>query len=749
MRGAHTLLIGLVVFILSAHFVSSVPEIRVYETDLISIELDAYDEDGDLLTYYFTPPLDEAGRWQTDYGDEGEYLVDVTVSDGVTSTTQKVKLIVLAKNRPPVIEDIKDALANEGDKIIVKPKVTDYEGDEVTIGISPPVGNDGVWQTDFASAGVYDISVIANDGQNEVVKQFKLTVLDTNRHPMINTYQPLHDTEMSETDRLVFEIVANDPDYEDMTFSWYVDGEMVSDQQRFTYQPGYESAGIHQVKGAVSDGKQVAAIYWNIDVINLNRAPVLNNIEPITVDEGDLINIKPEAYDPDEDVVSFIFSEPFNEEGEWQTTNEDSGIHKVIVTASDGDLEASKEVKIVVKDVDRAPAFSGEIEEVEIKEGDELDLTIGISDPDGDVIALTAQGLPKGATLTGNKIKYKPDFAVIRKPDNWVNSVLQKLHMDWLFSDKKVFKVKLNATSKDLSAKKTFKLIVLDSNRDPVLQKMKNITINENDLIILKPKATDYDNDRLTYRISLPVGNDGEWQTDFDDNGVYNVTISASDGDLEDSQTITITVENINRKPVIEELPVIKVNENELAELSLKNKAFDADGDPITLSVENLPKGAVFENSVITWKPNYEVIKTKTDSFTNRIWSAMPFLNRAYSPDKRDFTIKVIVSDGKADVEEEAVIRVKNVNRLPKINNSIPPYKAIIAKKGYPLLFGAVGEDPDNDNLTYTWKLGMFKTMKGSPVIQRTFTEEGEKKLVLEISDGLNTVTRTWKVNVK
>lgn len=747
---SNKLLVCTVMIVLMAHFVSSISEITVQETDIISLKLQAYDEDGDPLEYYFSPPLDSAGRWQTDYGDAGEYIADVTVSDGKTSTTQQIKLIVLEKNRPPKIENIKDLIAKEGDIIQIAPQATDYEGDDVSIRISPPIGNDGEWKTDYNSAGVYNITVIADDGQNEAVDSFTLTVLEVNRPPQIKSYQPETDVEISETDKLTLQIVANDLDYEDITYEWYIDGQKAANESRIIYQPGYNDAGVHQIKGAVSDGNQISAIYWNIGVINLNRPPVLKEISPITAKEGNLIKINPVAYDLDQDLVSLSYSEPFNELGEWQTTKDDSGVYEITVTASDGEFEESQKVQIIVENVDRKPIFSGEIEEIEVNEGDELDLTLGISDPDGDIIELTATGLPKGASLNGNKLTYKPDYSVIRKPDSWFASLLKKIHLDDLFySDKETFKITLEANAKNLSIKKKIKLTVLDTNRAPVLKEMKDITMKENDVLVLKPQATDYDNDRISYKISLPVGDDGRWETDFEDNGIYDVVVTATDGELEDVQTIKVNVENVNRKPIFEELPVVVVNENEEAKISLKNKITDPDGDEIELSVENMPKGAVFENNVLTWQPDYDTIKTKSNSLFNRIWSKIAFFNRAYSSDKKDFTIKFLASDRESTVEEEAVIRVKNVNRLPKFTNIYPDYTAIAVKRNEPILFGAIGADPDNDTLSYTWKLGAFKSAKGTPVIRRTFTEPGDEKIKLILSDGQNSITKTWYIMVK
>ena len=49
------------------------------------------------LYYSFTEPLDRQGKWQTSYGDAGEYIITVTATDGELSTSEKVKLVVKKK----------------------------------------------------------------------------------------------------------------------------------------------------------------------------------------------------------------------------------------------------------------------------------------------------------------------------------------------------------------------------------------------------------------------------------------------------------------------------------------------------------------------------------------------------------------------------------------------------------------------------------------------------------------------------
>ena len=53
------------------------------------------------------------------------------------------------------------------------------------------------------------------------------------------------------------------------------------------------------------------------------------------------------------------------------------------------------------------------------------------------------------------------------------------------------------------------------------------------------------------------------WTPDFDAAGAYPVTFTASDGSLTDFEAITITVNNVNRPPVLAEIGPQMVNEGQ------------------------------------------------------------------------------------------------------------------------------------------------------------------------------------------
>jgi hypothetical protein len=98
---------------------------------------------------------------------------------------------------------------------------------------------------------------------------------------------------------------------------------------------------------------------------------------------------------------------------------------------------------------------------------------------------------------------------------------------------------------------KKIKVVVEPKNNKPVLQFIPNIDVDEGDTVVLNPRATDADGDKLTYAYT-------GWMTkatkvtDYTDAGVHKVTVSVTDGISTVSQEVTVTVDDVNRAPTVE-----------------------------------------------------------------------------------------------------------------------------------------------------------------------------------------------------
>ena len=56
--------------------------------------------------------------------------------------------------------------------------------------------------------------------------------------------------------------------------------------------------------------------------------------------------------------------------------------------------------------------------------------------------------------------------------------------------------------------------------------------------------------------------------------------------------------------------------------------------------------------------------------------------------------------------------------------------------------------DEDRDELKYSWNFGFFDKFEGNNQHQRIFTTTGSKKVEITISDGVETVSKVWNVEV-
>jgi hypothetical protein len=161
------------------------------------------------------------------------------------------------------------------------------------------------------------------------------------------------------------------------------------------------------------------------------------------------------------------------------------------------------------------------------------------------------------------------------------------------------------------------------------------------------------------------------WTPTYDDAGSYEVTFEAPNDEYVDFETITITVNNVNRQPLftpaIGDKSVFEGNE-----LRFTISAIDPDGDPITYSATNLPARAVFSSDTFAWTPGYK----------QSGWYQVTF----------------VASDGQDQDSETITIEVKNQNGPPDLKQIDD--KSV--SENSLLRFSISATDPDDDLITYS-----------------------------------------------
>ena len=239
--------------------------------------------------------------------------------------------------------------------------------------------------------------------------------------------------------------------------------------------------------------------------------------------------------------------------------------------------------------------------------------------------------------------------------------------------------------------------------------------VDEGQTLFIILSATDPDEDELTYYANnLPSGatfegNVFNWTPTYEQAGVYdNIEFGVSDGDLYDSENITITVNNVNRAPVLDPIGNKSVYENQT--LTFVVTASDPDGDNLTFSAWNLPSGASFDPD------------TQTFSWTPGFGDAGTYTHNMFE-----------VTDGSLNYFEDITITVFNVNRAPEIESfSAAPNPAI---RGQTVNFSASASDPDGDPVSYYWDFG-DGSYSSEQYTYHVYNASGNYTVTLTVSDG-------------
>jgi len=258
----------------------------------------------------------------------------------------------------------------------------------------------------------------------------------------------------------------------------------------------------------------------------------------LIVKETDLVSLKPQASDPDKDKLVFSYTTPINNEGKWETTYGDAGEYTITLTASDGELSAAKDVLIIVNKKEEVPVINKALPEEDVltsKENSKLEFSVVASDLNKDILIYSWE-------LDGEEASTEKSYTY-----------------DLGYDDAGKHTVGIIVSDGVSDTSQTWSITVENVNRKPVLDKISDIQAKETEVIILEPIASDPDKeDELTFSINndnfRQVDGRFEWGTSYDNSGEYTVTITASDGEDEVSQEVKITIENVNRPPVIEDI---------------------------------------------------------------------------------------------------------------------------------------------------------------------------------------------------
>ncbi len=576
------------------------------------------DLDGDSLTYNWlqtTGPavvLSSATAVQPTFTAtvNGDYFFRLIVNDGVTNSiadTVRVQVV----ERAPVLVTIGPRNVAEGANLNFLATATDADGTVPTLSaINLPANatfvNNGNgtgtfnFNPTFVQAGVFNVTFIASDGVLADSELVAVTVTEAgNQRPVLAAIGPRNVTEGL---TLNFNTSATDPDGTLPTFTaanvpanaTYTNNG--NGTATFVFNPNFAQAGVFSVTFIATDGTLADSELVVITVIDAgNQAPVLAAIGPKLVNEGVNLNFIATATDPDATIptlsaINIPLNATFVNNGDGTGTFNftpsfvQSGIFNVTFIASDGTRADSELVVITVNDAGNQAPVLAAIGPKLVNEGANLNFNISALDPDGTTPAISAVNLPAGASFVNNlngtgTFNFTPTFA-----QSGIYNVTF-IATDGILADSEVVVVSVNDAG----------------NQAPVLAAIGPRNVNEGAVLNFNATANDPDSSIPTLTaVGVPAnatfvdnGNGSgtfNFAPDFTQAGIINVTFIASDGFLADSEVVVITVNNVNRPPVLAAIGAQNVNEG--AVLNFNATATDLDATIPTLSAVNLPANA-------------------------------------------------------------------------------------------------------------------------------------------------------------
>nr|MBN2277210.1 tandem-95 repeat protein [candidate division Zixibacteria bacterium] len=381
------------------------------------------------------------------------------------------------------------------------------------------------------------------------------TVLDTtqpeNQAPVL---VDIGDKEIDEGAELTFGVSASDPDgtYPALTTSTLPEGAGFTDNGdgtgTFNWTPTFEQSGDYPVTFYASDGELDDEETITITVNNVNRPPVFADVDPQSTDENAELIFNVSASDADGAIPALTATIPegagFTDNGDgtgtftWTPTYDQAGDYTAIFYASDGTKMDTLEVSITVNNVNRAPEFAA-VDPQTTDENVELTFNVTVADPDGETPEITAD-IPDGASFVDNgdgtgTFTWTPDYDQAGD-----------------------YTVIFYATDGDLTDELEVSVTVNDVNRAPVLE---NVPVGvqyvyEEGLLVIPASASDPDGtiptlttgglyENMTFVDSGNGHGVFEFRPDTTQVGDYTIMFIASDGQLADSESVYITVQDV------------------------------------------------------------------------------------------------------------------------------------------------------------------------------------------------------------
>ena len=534
----------------------------------------------------------------------------------------------------------------------------------------------------------------------------------------------------------VISVTALDPNGEEINYSLSgsdsnsltidIDGKIT-----FLTPPDYEQKSEYKIQVLVANEENVTSQDLVISILDIDEPPIILSppaLVSIPENQSEIASI--EATDPEG--AAMTFSLTGGDSSYFQIDSigdlalrepadyEDVSTYHLELNGSDGALTVTRELTVIVEDIDEPPIISGLEERITIPKG-ELSVTaitaidpeskalaFSITGPDADLFSVSSNGLVLFQGDAGEGVEN--EYSIQIEVSDGSNVVSQSL------------------------------IVVVEGSESSwgFIDLPDTIFVFENVSAITTIRASDGDGGVLSYSLggldSPSMAMDSEsgalsfvQPANFESKSVYSITVIATNGQSQVSKEITVGITDVNEAPDFSVSSSFTIPENQKYVGSIS--AVDPDGDDLTFSVSGPDSG----------------------SFALSSFGEISFLESPDFETAQSYSFSVGVSDGEFFTDQEVLVAITDLNESPIITE---PSSVISILENTLAVTSVVAIDPEGQQLSYQLRegdsalLAITDTGDISFLSNSDFESKDNYAAILSVSDGLNVTEQSLSIQL-
>ena len=596
----------------------------------------------------------------------------------------------------------------------------------------------------------YELTISVSDGTTDPVTQaITIVVADVDEAPTITSAETEF-TVPENTTSSFHTVTATDP--ENTTLNYSLSGadanELAIDSSgalSFANTPDFEAptdddgANVYSVTLEVSDGTNTDTQDLTITVTGVDEAPTINNTASSVLFTENATGTVFDASATDPENATLIYSLSgddatdlsidsdglitFNSSPDYDipADADTNNYYLITIAVSDGTNSVSQALTIEVTDVNEAPTITNTNTAVSTAEDtvnnpSAFEYAIAATDPEGEALSYALGGadatdfavdsdgvvtFKSGQSGTG----YDPNFEHPADADG--NNVYQ---LDLYAQD----------ASGITSSYVSIAITVTDELEAPTFASASDESlVSENtSAVFYLAEASDDDGDSVSYSLASGEDNglftisstliesvtygelsfssapDYEIPTDSDNDGTYNVTITASDpGSLSSNLELAVTVTDVNEAPAFASASASTTAPENSTDAFYTAAASDPEEDSLSYSLAS----GVADNDFFSITTSGELRFLEAQDRE----AAANDANTDYT-----YEVQITASDGTYSTETALSLSVtlENVNEAPTVTNTVTAISVVEDTNSSPVSFQytITASDPENDSLVYS-----------------------------------------------